>query len=414
MTGRGTPLWRPKKRRWGRRVLLLILVVGLGWWWLGSHAPPPPDGSPKPASVESIPGEGPDSGSGGSQGPEQKRAPVPERRRILAVLPLSGPFAGQGERIRQGMELARKEWLPDGPQLDFLDGWQEPQVLEEKLARRLKEPDLYALLVHLPVERLEALTRRAASAGVVVVSVANTHQRLAADEHLLSFLGSDEAEAREAARLIVERYGKGDMTVVEEPSAYGTFFSSHFRRQAQERGLSVHRVVLNPGELPPPDLPKQSQKILLAGSPAWAADVVAALESAGYRGLYFVPHTFGMDYVADLFSGVMDRVRFVLPLTVKVNGESDAAFRQAYRRSYWKEPGWLSRAGYDCARWIAAQVGAAGASREAFGAGLLSGEVENASGEGVGGPFRLDGPGKVIRTYSLAALTKGVWVSIDQ
>jgi|GEM_PF-3502205 len=416
MRGRRTDLWGRPKRRWGRRVLLLAVLAALGWWWLAPESPAPPDGAQEPLSTAPPSRENPvPKAVAGPEAAQEKPEPVPQRKKIVAVLPLSGPFAGQGRMLRHGMQLAVKEAPPDGiPKLEFLDGWGEDAAFCDKLGEMVQDPAVYALLVHLPVDRLEEVSSRAAQAGVLVVSVANTHQKLAQDGRVVPFLGSDEAEARETARLIGARYGKSTVTILEEESPYGTFFSSHFRDEAGKVGLSVHRLVLTPGALPPEDVLKSSKKIVLAGSPAWAADIVAALESAGYRGLYFVPHTFAADYARDLLVGVVDRVRFVLPMEWSPETASDTAFREAYRRAYWKEPGWLALVGYDCARWITDLVRRTTQSRREFSAKLLSGEPAAPSGTWVGGAFELDEGGNVRRTYSLAALKNGILTPIDQ
>jgi hypothetical protein len=93
---------------------------------------------------------------------------------------------------------------------------------------------------------------------------------------------------------------------------------------------------------------------------------------------------------------------------------SDTAFREAYRRAYWKEPGWLALVGYDCARWITDLVRRTTQSRREFSAKLLSGEPAAPSGTWVGGAFELDEGGNVRRTYSLAALKNGILTPIDQ
>lgn len=126
--------------------------------------------------------------------------------RLGAVLPLTGRFAGVGELLREGMEIALAEFREEGADvpavsLEVLDDGSDPERAVE-LARRLEEGGAHAILGPVRSESFGAVARARRNPRLLIVSPTATD--ILAPAPYVYTLWERERWERDAARALGE------------------------------------------------------------------------------------------------------------------------------------------------------------------------------------------------------------------
>ena len=280
---------------------------------------------------------------------------------ISLIVPLSGSFARDGEMFKKGAKIAWKEiHKKEGVgKLEIYDGNKEPKVLCSLIQRLVRQNNILAVVVHLPVRGLSLIIPTLEKGQLPTLVPAISHQSLYHYNWIFPMLPSDRMEGFLAAKVIWgwDRKGRSRVGVVRFAGGYGEVVESGFRLAAKQLNLTYKcfyvRSDSDSMDSWASRVIKEGFNILwVVGPPASAAEFVEALLEQGYRGRILLPHTFSMVDPGDVVREGSRKLYMLSPIVPEDGGNRRDNFVADFRRQYWQEPDELSMLAYDAVSWL--------------------------------------------------------------
>ncbi len=419
-----------RRRRRRRRLLALMVLAAVGLWWVlgGDRKPMQDEASSMEEVVRHVPAEQDAStppgdaerGETKESAQDEDAGNVRKLHEVVAVLPLSGPFAAEGKALQRGMKTASAMASEDEKiTVRFVDGWLSEQAVGEALRKALGHASVGAILVSLPLSKWKAVLGPATEKETLILSLAQGDEAFPEGSPVLSFFGLEEDAARNTMRLLASKPSVAShaMLLLTDGSSFAKRWTESFTAEAARWKWRLRHEEWADGDTASPlDMTEKFSTVFLVGAPHWVADSVRLLELAGVGALYVVPYTLARPTLLESLGPLVDRVQFAVPMGGVDEGTGDdEAFEEVFRRRFWKNPDWLARVGYDAVRWMGLIFQEAGKeSAQSLCRKALSGTFPEVSFEGLTGSFTVGSEGRVQRRMVLARWKEGSFEPLSQ
>ncbi|MEJ5348029.1 MAG: ABC transporter substrate-binding protein [Desulfosoma sp.] len=408
---------KSRRRRRRRRFLAVMVLAAVGLWWAldRDRKPVQDEASFVKEVVRNGAAEQDASTPPGDTEREETNEPAQENagdvrklHEVVAVLPLSGPFAAEGKALQRGMKTAGAT-APDDERITvrFVDGWLSEHAVREALVKALERASVGAILVSLPLSKWQAVLGPATKKETLILSLAQGDEAFPTGSPVLSFFGLEEDAARNSVRLLASKPSASSNSVLllTDGSSYAKRWAESFTAEAARLKWKLRHEVWADGDTASPlDMTEKFSTVFLVGAPHWVAESVRLLELAGAGALYVVPFTLARPTLLESLGPLVDKVHFTVPMGGVAEAETEGeAFEDAFRRKFWKNPDWLARVGYDAVRMMSLIFQQTGEeSAQSLCRKALSGTLPSVSFHGLTGSFTVGAQGRVERRMVLA------------
>jgi ABC-type branched-subunit amino acid transport system substrate-binding protein/predicted negative regulator of RcsB-dependent stress response len=174
---------------------------------------------------------------------------VGEARSIGVLLPLSGRFSDFGSRVLNAITLALKLFDPNGVEfkLEVEDTGDSAEQTIRALNRLANERKVAVTIGPLLSKGIEQVTARAETLGMPLVTLSQQHG--VKGEYVISAGLTPELQAREVAKVAIEKLGLKNFAIVHPKDKFGEQYSQSFWDAVQSLGGKIVGVEsYTPGE----------------------------------------------------------------------------------------------------------------------------------------------------------------------
>lgn len=348
--------------------------------------------------------------------------PSPGQPRVAVIVPLSGLFAEDGEMFRKGMETALRETDQPGASVNFSfhDGNRPTPDLLELVRELAANRETVLVVAHLPVSQLTEIVPLCSRANLVVLVPAGSHQKLAGQAGILSFVPPDREDGLAAARTLKQAAAGKGVCIVSEESAYGRLLAEAFKEGAALEELEFQHAAheedntrIEEGMKGTPVL-TDCRGIFLAGSPLWGISMVRGLCESGFKGQVVLPRTFTREFLDDLPCNPEGGFIVLRPFVFDPEkNEKAKAFRSFFLRNVLREPDELAALGSDTACWVNSAMAGGSISRKNVRQSLVGKLTREEPQTGSIGTVWFDEGGRAQRSVQATVYREGRFRSIE-
>jgi len=342
--------------------------------------------------------------------------------RVGLITYLSGPLKKEGQMLNLGIKLAWENLQKKGirGELVVQDAGETPQETSRLVAKLARDPDMVALIGHLPMSILTQISPILEREELFMIVPASSHQQLAHQTWMLPLNCLDSQDGAYAAE-VAEEWAKGaKVAVIHSSSTYGELLYEGFMQKAESLQLSTNVFTIASDESSSESVVNQVLElappvIWLAGSPFWGENIISLLAEKDYGGRMLVPRSYSEVMIEDLLGDYLHRL-YILR-SVLVTSDSDTAMQQfndAFRKRYWREPQWLAVLGYDAMNLLGNFLSRGSVKRADVRDFLLKHDSQATGYEGLAGPIYFDSKGQPQRPLHAAIYRDGRFLPIPE
>lgn len=357
----------------------------------------------------------------GPQSPESSRAGLDrhiDTPRLALLLPEREEFRANAAMFRMGAELAVRRLAAENVKvtLDPTDSEEQPLTAGERLSVATSNPDTALVIAPLPLSALSEIVTEAQKAHLLLVVPGNSHQKLVDRSAVLPLAASDRTEGTLAASVLSGWASGGEAVVIHDPGPYGEVLLAGFAEGAAKAGLKYRRERLGREDLEAgkpmrPGITGDDTFAWLAGPPDWAAAVAEMLARNGARGRFLFPSSCTEPFLDRFLLAVPQNFFFLKPAVSAVAaGDTKREFRDAFVRSYRREPNRDARIGYDCVRWIGTALRDRPITRRSVRQRLIRATGPDNPYHGLSGTFYFDERGTTWNTLEPSNYVNGKFI----
>lgn len=301
--------------------------------------------------------------------PNQETPPAPSASesiiiKIATQSPLSGEVSAIGTELKQGAEMAVKDYAPKfkeaGFELQLLpkDDKADPATGTTNAKALTTDQDVLAVVGHLNSGVMAASGTSYEQAGLAVVSPANTNPQLTENgwKTYHRIVARDDAQGPAASQYLFDQ-GVKTVYIVNDSTDYGKGIAMEMEKKAKELGIEIktHEGVnsqeMEFNTLVTKIMASKPDAVYFGGMYAQAGQFLKQLKDKGFNG-YFVGGD-GVDSAEFIkAAGGAENVKKARITSVAGDLMSSAKgpeFAQKYKQMFNQEPGAFSVYGYDAA-----------------------------------------------------------------
>lgn len=339
--------------------------------------------------------------------------------RLVVLLPQGEAFRAEAAMFRMGAELAARRLAAENVKVvvDLPDPAGQPLTPGERLSVAASNPDSALLVAPLPLAALSEVLPEAEKRGLLVVVPGNSHQKLADRSSVLPLAVSDRAEGSLAASVISGWAGDREALAICDPHPYGELLLAGFEEGAKKAGLKFRIVRLRKEEPASSEIlreirPEEDVSVWLAGPPDWAQAIAEVLSKDRRQGRYLFPSSCTRAFLDETLLVVPENFLFLGPApSASARGETGREFRDAFVRSFLREPDQNACLGYDCIRWIGQALRERPLTRKSVRARLLAATGPDHPYDGLAGTFFFDDRGTTWNSFVPLSYRNGKFVA---
>ena len=339
---------------------------------------------------------------------------------VGVLLPLSGKFAEHALRVKQGIELALKEFVERQPgseiRLVIADTRGEPEVAGQESERLVRQEGAAVVLGPLLVKTAEEVARRSDTLGVPFVTFTKRPNVTELSRVAFRLGATADDQVSELLNYAQSELGAKRLIVLFPRDVNGQEFAAVLRERIRDGSLELAaEESYTPGS-------RDSMAQAVQAAAAANADVVfvpdslenlrpvfEAIRSSSISNAVLIGPALWDDAVAVRgFGQLLDGAVYVTPFFSQSQRPMVSRFVAYYRSAFTKDPELLAAQGYDAAQFVFRGLVGAADSRETLIERLRRADTF----EGVTGQLAVQGNGEISRRMSVLRLANGDIVEV--
>ena len=270
--------------------------------------------------------------------------------KLVAILPLSGPFSCEGTAAKQGIDLAIKQFGSNSHdiELSYID-WTKNSPEKIDLSQILPKNQTI-IIVHMPTKKILALAMK--HPKILIIAPACSNETLKNLPNVISMLGTDSLEGQFIGKLFRDKFSQKIKAIIVDGSEYSNVLYNSFKKTVQTGGTKLFTVKWktdgNPSDKALQDvLAKKPEVIWLAGEPLWILRIYRQLKTRGYKGQFLVTKQFDYFFVSNIPPKDLRNFLFVRPYVTNSKSPRSKDFSSEFEKIYFTYPRWISAIFYD-------------------------------------------------------------------
>ncbi len=339
---------------------------------------------------------------------------------VGVLLPLTGKFAEHAVRVKQGIELALKEFLEKEPgsglRLVVADTRGEADVAGQEYERLVRQEGAAVVLGPLLVKTAEEVARRSDSLGIPFVTFTKRPNITELSRVAFRLGATAGDQVSELLNYSQSELAAKRIAILYPRDVNGQEFATVLRERLREGSLEL----VNEGSYTPGSRDSMAQAVSAAANSS--ADVIfvpdslenvqpifdAVKKSALSKAVLIGPALWDDPVAVRGFGQLLDGAAYVTPFFAQSPRPMVSRFVTNYRGAFHKDPELLAAQGYDAAQFVFRSMVGSPESRETLIERLRRADTF----EGVTGQLTVQPNGELSRRMSVLRLSNGDIVEV--